>query len=316
MPRISVIIPVYGVEKYIERCARSLFEQTLDDIEYIFVDDCSPDNSIAILEGIIEAYPKRKLHTQIVRLQTNCGLPNARKEGIKIATGEYIIHCDSDDWLELNMYEEMYNEAVTYKCDVVVCDIFQSRSYESRTQVIQEIPKETMGIIKNCLIGRIHGSLCNKLVHRSIVQSVQVYPTDNMLEDLVLSIQYFCEARRVKYIQKAYYNYFVNDTSISKSNNIENIKRRFNQSISNFMLLVSYLDSKSLTDLLATEINTSKILIKSESSAGCVDPAFYKTWIHTFKEVKFRDLLRAKCSVRLKIKHILTALRIYPFIFF
>ena len=57
MPKVSVIIPVYGVEKYIERCARSLFEQTLDDIEYIFVDDCTPDNSISVLKNVIKSYP-------------------------------------------------------------------------------------------------------------------------------------------------------------------------------------------------------------------------------------------------------------------
>ena len=103
MPKVSVIVPVYGVERYMERCARSLFEQTLDDIEFIFVDDCSPDRSLDILNEVLEEYVDRQLQTQIVRLDQNGGLPNARKVGLRLATGNYIIHCDSDVWVERDM---------------------------------------------------------------------------------------------------------------------------------------------------------------------------------------------------------------------
>ena len=88
MPKVSVIVPVYGVEKYIERCARSLFEQTLDDIEYIFVDDCSPDRSIEILNQVIGEYPGRKDQVQIIHHASNQGLALARQTGLKAATGE------------------------------------------------------------------------------------------------------------------------------------------------------------------------------------------------------------------------------------
>ena len=122
MPKISVIVPVYGVERYMERCARSLFEQTLDDIEFIFVDDCSPDRSLDILNEVLEEYVDRQLQTQIVRLDQNGGLPNARKVGLRLATGNYIIHCDSDDWVERDMYRAMYEKAIKTNADMVVCD--------------------------------------------------------------------------------------------------------------------------------------------------------------------------------------------------
>lgn len=101
MPKVSVIIPVYGVEKYIERCVRSLFEQTLDDIEYIFVDDCCLDRSIEILDNVIKEYPNRRTDIKIVHHKENKGLAQARQSGIKVATGEYFVHCDSDDWVTL-----------------------------------------------------------------------------------------------------------------------------------------------------------------------------------------------------------------------
>ena len=100
MPKVSVVIPVYGVEKYIERCARSLFEQTLDDIEYIFVNDCTKDRSIDILNEVINDYPARKQQIRIVHHKENKGLPFARQSGWQVATGEYVANCDSDDWVD------------------------------------------------------------------------------------------------------------------------------------------------------------------------------------------------------------------------
>ena len=119
-PKISVIVPVYGVEKYIERCARSLFEQTLEDIEYIFVDDCTPDNSISILCKVLSDYPNRKKQVKILHHEKNKGLAQARQTGLKIASGEYIAHCDSDDWVDKDLYEIAHNKAKSESLDVVV----------------------------------------------------------------------------------------------------------------------------------------------------------------------------------------------------
>ena len=107
MPKVSVIIPVYNAGKYIERCVRSLFEQTLDDIEYIFVDDCSPDDSMDVLQKVLSEYPQRKENVTLIRHKANTGQSGARKSGMHVAKGEYIIHCDADDWVDLDMYERM-----------------------------------------------------------------------------------------------------------------------------------------------------------------------------------------------------------------
>ena len=124
MPKVSVIVPVYGVEKYIDRCARSLFEQTLDDIEYLFIDDCTPDRSIDILQQVLDEYPQRKPQVVIHRMEKNSGQAAVRKWGMQNATGEYVIHCDSDDWVDTDMYRAMYEKAKEEEADVVVCDYF------------------------------------------------------------------------------------------------------------------------------------------------------------------------------------------------
>lgn len=124
--KVSIIIPIYGVELFIERCAISLFEQTLDDIEYIFVDDCTMDKSVQILQGIIAKYPQRKDNVFIIRHERNKGLASARKTGLKFVHGEYVAHCDSDDWVERNMYEYLYQEAISANADIVWCDYYRS----------------------------------------------------------------------------------------------------------------------------------------------------------------------------------------------
>ena len=123
MPKISVIVPMYNVEQYIERCATSLLEQTLDDIEYIFISDKSPDNSIGVLKKVLERFPSKAGFVRIVERPTNGGIAAVRRDGILLATGDFVIHCDADDWVDTNLYEKMYTEAIRTKADVVICPI-------------------------------------------------------------------------------------------------------------------------------------------------------------------------------------------------
>ena len=122
MIKLSVIVPIYNVEQYIERCAHSLFQQTYDNIEYIFVDDCSPDNSINILNEVLNDYPHRKSQVKIIRHSENKGLTLARNSGLDVAIGDYVAHCDSDDWVHPTMYETLLQMAIYCDADIVYCD--------------------------------------------------------------------------------------------------------------------------------------------------------------------------------------------------
>lgn len=213
MAKVSVIIPVYGVEKYIERCARSLFEQTLDDIEFLFIDDCTPDNSIDVLNGVVAQYPSRKEQVKIFRHAKNQGLPFARQTGLSEATGDYIIHCDSDDWVDFDLYETMYNKAVEGNHDVVCCDC---KNTDGVNYTI------TMGgyltNIDDCICDMMHRkmwwSLCNKIFKRDLYANDIVYPKDAMGEDMCLCLQLFKYVKSVGYTPGKYYNYYTNPNSI------------------------------------------------------------------------------------------------------
>ena len=120
--KVSVCVPIYGVEKYIEQCVRSLMEQTMTDgIEFIFVNDCTKDKSMSILNQVLEEYPHRIDQVKIIEHEVNKGLPSARNTALNEAKGEYIVHCDSDDWVEPTMYESMYNKAKISNADIIGC---------------------------------------------------------------------------------------------------------------------------------------------------------------------------------------------------
>ena len=106
MPKISVIIPVYNVEKYLPKCLDSLINQTLSDIEIICINDCSTDNSLEILEE----YASKDERIKIIDLKENQGAAAARNKGLEIAKGEYLGFVDPDDYVDLNFYEELYKK--------------------------------------------------------------------------------------------------------------------------------------------------------------------------------------------------------------
>lgn len=123
--KVSVLVPVYNVENEIGKCARSLFEQTMTDgIEFIFVDDATPDSSIEVLTDVLEEYPARKNQVSIIRNTENRGISSVRQTALSAARGEYFIHCDSDDYVESDMYEKMYNAAVEADADMVGCNYY------------------------------------------------------------------------------------------------------------------------------------------------------------------------------------------------
>lgn len=118
-PFVSILVPVYKVELYIERCARSMFEQTYQNLEYVFVDDGTPDSSIQVLERVINDYPQRADQTHIIHHKCNLGLAAARNTLIANCTGTFICHVDSDDWLERNAIELLVNKQMETGADIV-----------------------------------------------------------------------------------------------------------------------------------------------------------------------------------------------------
>ena len=105
--KVSVLVPVYGVERYIGQCAESLMEQTYKDVEYIFVNDCTRDDSIGRLNQVLERYPERRIQVRIINHEKNMGLGMARQSGLNAATGDAVVNVDSDDYVAREMIEKL-----------------------------------------------------------------------------------------------------------------------------------------------------------------------------------------------------------------
>lgn len=216
-PFISVIIPVYNREKVIEPCARSLFEQTLDNIEYIFVDDGSKDQSLEVLKRILGNYPKRKPLVKIICLPENKGVAVARQVGIDNAIGEYIIHCDTDDWIDFNTYELLYSKAKELNADIVGCDIRHeyNKYHNDFHQLYADSIEEN---IRNLLLGLIFPSLCTSLTRLDlIIDNAITFPEGlNVGEDLLFNMQLYLKAKIITGISSPLYHYTHTEVSSSE----------------------------------------------------------------------------------------------------
>lgn len=207
MYKLSVIVPIFRVAPFIERCVRSLFEQTLQEVEYLFVDDASPDRSIEILHRTLTDYPNRQQQVRILTHEVNKGLPAARNTGLAVATGEYIFHCDSDDFVEPNLLEALYEKAKAVDADVVWCDFWLSFEQNERYMKVREYatPAEAL---RGMLVGAMKYNVWNKLVRRSLYteQTIRFPDGHSMGEDMTM-IRLMACAERVAYVPEALYHY-------------------------------------------------------------------------------------------------------------
>ncbi len=305
MPKVSVIIPVYGVEKYIERCARSLFEQTLDGIEYIFVDDCSPDKSIEILERIIEEYRprfagKRKV-VRIERMLTNSGLAAVRKHGIQFSTGEYVIHCDSDDWVETDMYRLMYEEAERTDADIVMCGYKATDGVKVFNECYHQQTNKAK-LLSSLLTMNESWSVWNKMCKRSLYDSDIVYPTLAMGEDMVLTTQMVLNAQRIAVVNKALYNYFYNPNSITKVQSESLRYKHWKDSADNAKTVISIFKKKGLEHEYANELVYLKFLQKELAGDLARKKNYSKEWLEMFQEINLRTFSNPFISKSGKMK--------------
>lgn len=309
MPKVSVIIPVYGVEPYIERCARSLFEQTLDDMEYIFVNDCTPDRSVEILAEIVSDYPNRINQVKMVNMDHNSGQAAVRRKGIEMASGEYVIHCDSDDFVARDMYKLLYETAVSLNYDIVTCDYYELIGNESA----HHATRISDDLFSDILMMPVGGSLCNKMVRREIVQdSSIVYPTYNVAEDLVLSSQYSLLSSSDCHVSQALYNYCRRPSSIIGNHSFINVIENNKQHQQNFDIVISVISSHKLLETYASQILHHKLNIKNAYLQLMSRENVTKLWRSTYRDINLPVLFSKVVTFKEKLSFILAMSGLYP----
>ena len=210
MPKVSIVVPIYNVEKYLEKCLNTLINQTLSDIQIILVNDGASDDSGKIAKEFQKKYPEKIIYLE----KENGGLSDARNFGIPYATGEYIAFLDSDDYVELSIYEEMYNLAKKENSDMVECDFYWE--YPGKT-------KEDIGELyegKKEMLEKVRVVAWNKLIKREVLEKAQVwFPKGYRYEDVEFTYKLIPYLEKVSFVKKPYIHYMQREGSISNSQN-------------------------------------------------------------------------------------------------
>ncbi len=255
--QVSVIIPVYNASRFISRCCDSLFSQTLQSIEYIFVDDGSSDESLGIIKLVLDKYPSRRNQVVFVSYLDNQGVGVARNAGIKRATGEYIIHCDSDDWVESNLYEKLYFRAKETNADVVTCGYFVDAT--DGTRISQTLPLVSSNSLSFSISPQT-GALWTKLIRRGFLEEkhLEVPLEINWGEDLCLSLEVLLLSRNTQSINEILYHHVLNEDSltytVSKSQCLDLVKCG--------TVVESFLKEHNLMDKYSSQLNWLKFQLK------------------------------------------------------
>lgn len=210
MPKVSVIVPIYNVEKYLEKCINSLLSQTLEDIQIILVNDGSKDNS----GNIAREYEKNNKNRIIYVEKENGGLSDARNYGLKYATGDFVAFLDSDDYIEKNAYEEMYNKAIEENADYVECDFIWE--FPNKIRVDKQYPYKN----KKEMLSFVRVVAWNKLIKRQLITDNNLeFPRGLRYEDVEFTYKLIPFINKFAYVDKPFIHYVQREGSIANVQN-------------------------------------------------------------------------------------------------
>jgi len=224
-PLISVIIPVYNVEKYIKKAIIGLQEQSFHSFEVLIIDDGSKDKSISIAQSLVENDEKFLFFTK-----TNGGLSDARNYGIRKAKGQYLAFLDSDDYFEVDFLEKMYVGIVKDDADMAICD-FRLVSEEGKMILVKKRnifhPISAEEAVKNNLKAEgINAGVCNKLYKKTLFDHIQ-FPVGMYYEDYSTTVKLLLSSQKITFVNEVLFNYVHREGSITNSLSKKNIDDRF-----------------------------------------------------------------------------------------
>lgn len=255
--KVSILVPVYGVEKYIEKCARSLFEQDYDNLEYVFVDDCTLDNSIQLLEKTLCDYPRRREQVRIVKHEKNRGLGAARNTAVHNATGSFIMHCDSDDWMDTRAVSLLVERQLATDADIV-----SGKAIMVTKQSRKEIEEPPYGDREELLINLLGSNyslshtLWRRLIRASLYHNhhIEVCEGLDMGEGGQVTAKLVYFATNIARINKVVY-YYNCENSTSYCRRFETNKDLWQQYLNSYEILRVFFEDKEKKYYIAASEN-------------------------------------------------------------
>lgn len=244
--RVSILVPVYGVEQYMERCARSLFDQTYPELEYVFVNDCTPDESMEVLARVMKDYPERKGAVSVINHEKNCGLAAARNTGVANATGDFVCLVDSDDWMELDAVELLVKKQTENNADLVSGNRmihYPERDCLFEEQKCQNNEEMTLRMMQRNWDHFITG----RLLRRSLFLDYGLRWNEGLdvAEDRYMMTRLAYHAQRLGRVDAVVYHYErCNENALTKTSDKQRIFRNNEQELRNVLSLKRFFEDK------------------------------------------------------------------------
>jgi len=231
--RVTIAVPIYNIEKYIEVCLHSIFGQTYNNIEYVFVDDCTPDHSVQVVQKVLEQYPERKDYVRIVHHERNRGLSVARNTAIENATGEFIFHVDSDDYIELDAVERLVEKQMETDADLVVANYLIE--HKDRTSFVRyfDITKSKEQIMLDSLNEKCSHSVWGILIRKTLYTENNIKAKEgvNVGEDWQVASQLLYYAKKIAYVDTLTYHYLMSRPGSYTIESFESVTKKKNHLI-------------------------------------------------------------------------------------
>ena len=315
---VSVVIAVYNVSMYIEQCVRSLFGQTMRDIEYIIVDDASSDGSMDIVKKVLKEYPDRENHVSLIFHQENQGVASTKNEGIQRASGDYLIIIDPDDYVELDMMEVMYQKAQESGADIVICDYFRfNEEFKKRGTSVPDGVLGDGSNVRDDIINRRNPPFCVvRLFKRSLfLRDEVVWPVGRFAEDIVYSIVTAYYAKKIVHVDRPLYYYRSHQESLTHYENEAACVNKLKGNIANVDIMVSFLERVGVADEYWRGILIQKLKARNRILPIINKKNYRKKWFDTYPEINrvlFWGDKKYHSSYREKVWFICIALGLFP----
>lgn len=282
--------------------------QTLDDMQFVFVDDASIDETIGILQEVLAHHPERTGQVQIVHHDCNKGASTARKTGLGFVQAEYLAYCDSDDWVEPTFYEKMYESAHTNNADMVVCN---KVTVPSMRIVARSYNPEDYG--NDYLLDFLHWHLLPnvwaRLVRTDIYRQV-TFPTENLLDDWVICVQTHAYSNVVSFIHERLYHYIEHPSSITNSINETNCEEKLRQCKANMKMVEDFVISRNLAK--EKDLVFLKTIVRKHLSPKLVRRQGRREYLDTYPEINWALFTTPWVPVYYKVEHLAIWLNLYP----
>lgn len=306
MIKVSVILPVYGVAEYIEKCTKSLLNQTLQEMEFIFVDDHGPDNSIELAKQVIKGHPREKQFV-FLKPEYNLGAGMARNFAIPQAQGEYIAFVDSDDWVEPDMFEQLYKAADN--TDICYCQAFKDYTDGTETEILTN-PLVQKGNFdddkRNYFLTHYIAYFWTFLYKRDLVMQRNIrFSEDRSADDTYFETCALLTAQSISHVDKPFYHYLIRPGSVCTTKDSEKYKKRlatFSRLMQNAKEQNVYESYQDAIDFLYIKKGYLSSLVNYviNSTKPNVDTfrTIYQTLVQEVPNYRQNRFLKKTCSLR------------------